>query len=148
MLASSCLAYILRPHPLIAVALFVQTVGLFALLVQVHLSATSLAAFLVVAAIIGFGTGAAYPLLAASVTDGSRDGTRASDYGAYRMWRDIGYTKGGVIAHVFAGAFLTTTAIMCLWSLVVAVLFAGVLGLSARGRSGAASLPASSEEEE
>jgi len=134
MVATGALTYFLRPQPMAALALFALSAGLFLLLAQVHASSESVGSLLVATAITGVGTGAAYPLLAASVTEGLPDKTRASVYGAYRMWRDFGYAIGGVLAHVFADGFFMSAAVLSVWCLVMAVLFTGFLVLCRPGR--------------
>lgn len=50
------------------------------------------------AVVLGFGTGAIYPTLIAQVSDMVQSGARASAVGRYRMWRDLGYVVGALMA--------------------------------------------------
>ena len=50
------------------------------------------------AVVLGFGTGAIYPTLIAQVGDLVRPGARASAVGRYRLWRDLGYVIGALMA--------------------------------------------------
>ncbi|WP_456832971.1 MFS transporter [Deinococcus sp. UYEF24] len=68
------------------------------------------------AALLGTGTGMAYPTLMAWVADESRPDWRASALGVYRFWRDAGYAAGalgagGIAAAVEASAALSWTAL-------------------------------------
>jgi MFS family permease len=52
--------------------------------------------------ILGLGTAAAYPTLIAQVSDLLSPRARASGVGVYRLWRDLGYVAGGLLAGVLA----------------------------------------------
>lgn len=72
------------------------------------------------AVVLGLGTAAVYPTLIAQVSDvvGPRD--RASAVGVYRLWRDLGYVVGGLLAGITADLLGFRAAIV-----VVACLTAG-----------------------
>ena len=74
-------------------------------------------------ALLGVGTAMVYPTLLASVGDVAGPSWRGSAFGVYRLWRDVGYAVGGVMAGTLADAFGMQQAIG-----VVAVL-TGVSGL-------------------
>ena len=50
------------------------------------------------AVVLGFGTGAIYPTLIAQVGDLVQPAARASAVGRYRLWRDLGYVIGALMA--------------------------------------------------
>ncbi len=52
--------------------------------------------------IVGLGTAAVYPTLIAQVSDLVSPHDRASGVGIYRLWRDLGYVAGGLLAGVLA----------------------------------------------
>jgi MFS family permease len=52
--------------------------------------------------ILGLGTAAVYPTLIAQVSDLVTPRDRASGVGIYRLWRDLGYVAGGLLAGVLA----------------------------------------------
>lgn len=54
--------------------------------------------------LLGTGTALVYPTLLAAVSDASAPGWRASAVGVYRLWRDLGYAVGAVVAGVIADA--------------------------------------------
>ncbi|MEX2583693.1 MAG: MFS transporter [Gemmatimonadota bacterium] len=51
---------------------------------------------------LGLGTAAVYPTLIAQVSDIVAPRDRASGVGIYRLWRDMGYVAGGLMAGVLA----------------------------------------------
>jgi MFS family permease len=57
------------------------------------------------AVLLGLGTAAVYPALIAQVSDLLPARDRAVGIGAYRLWRDLGYVAGGIIAGVAADAW-------------------------------------------
>jgi len=60
------------------------------------------AAWLVAAAALGVGTAMVYPTLLAVVADVADPSWRASAVGVYRLWRDLGFAIGAVLAGVLA----------------------------------------------
>ena len=69
---------------------------------------------------LGIGTAMVYPTLLAAVGDVAHPSWRASAVGIYRLWRDLGYAAGAVIAGTLADALGMSVAIG-----VVAVLTIG-----------------------
>src|SRR5574341_1307654 len=47
---------------------------------------------------LGLGTAMVYPTLLGAVSDHAQPGFRASAIGVYRLWRDLGYAIGAVLA--------------------------------------------------
>jgi MFS family permease len=84
-------------RPLIVSGMMLQAVGLatFAL-------ASSFLWWAIAAVILGLGTAAVYPTLIAQVSDLVTPRDRASGVGVYRLWRDLGYVAGGLLAGVLA----------------------------------------------
>jgi MFS family permease len=54
--------------------------------------------------LLGVGTAMVYPTLLASIGDVARPSWRASAIGVYRLWRDLGYAVGAVLAGIVADA--------------------------------------------
>lgn len=61
--------------------------------------------------LIGLGTAMVYPTLLAAIGDVAHPSWRASSVGVYRLWRDLGYAVGAVLAGVTADLFGLTAAI-------------------------------------
>jgi len=67
-------------------------------------------AFVVVAA-LGLGTAMVYPTLLAAIADVAAPSWRASAIGVYRLWRDLGFAVGAVVAGLAADEFGMRAAI-------------------------------------
>jgi MFS family permease len=109
-------------RPLIVAGMMLQAAGL-----AIFALASSFPWWAVAAVILGLGTAAVYPTLIAQVSDLVRANDRASGVGVYRLWRDLGYVAGGLLAGILADVLGYRAAIGC-----VAVLTAAS-GLVARG---------------
>ena len=77
------------------------------------------------ALLLGVGTAMVYPTLLASIGDVAHPAWRASAVGVYRLWRDLGYAIGALLAGVTADFFglqaaMWLTAALTLGSGVVA----------------------------
>jgi MFS family permease len=95
---------------LIASGMWLQAIG-----IGVIVLSTSFAGFALGATLLGLGTAAVYPTLLAAIGDVAHPAWRASSVGVYRLWRDLGYAIGAVLAGVTADA-LGLPAAMCLAS--------------------------------
>ena len=79
--------------------------------------------FAVGAVLLGVGTAMVYPTLLAAIGDVAQASWRGSAIGVYRLWRDLGYAAGALLAGVTADAFGLPAA---MW-LVAALTFASGL---------------------
>jgi MFS family permease len=100
---------------LIVSGMWLQTVGI----VVVTLAAT-FTGFAVGATLLGLGTAMVYPTLLAAIGDVAHPAWRASSIGVYRLWRDLGYAVGALLAGFTADLFGLSAA---MW-LVAALTFA------------------------
>jgi MFS family permease len=73
-------------------------------------SAPTFTTFAVGNLLLGVGTAMVYPTLLAAIGDVAHPTWRASAVGVYRLWRDLGYAVGAVLAGVVADAFGLTAA--------------------------------------
>ena len=71
------------------------------------------------ATLLGIGTAMVYPTLLAAIGDVARASWRGSAIGVYRLWRDLGYAVGALLAGVTADALGLSAA---MW-LVAALTF-------------------------
>jgi MFS family permease len=62
--------------------------------------------------LFGAGTAMAYPTLLAAVADVAHPAWRGAAVGIYRLWRDLGFAVGAVLAGVLADVYSLTTAIV------------------------------------
>jgi MFS family permease len=67
--------------------------------------AQGFAGFAAGATLLGLGTAMVYPTLLAGIADRAAPAWRASAVGVYRLWRDLGYAAGALVAGVAADAF-------------------------------------------
>lgn len=70
--------------------------------------------------LLGVGTAMVYPTLLAAVGDVAHPSWRASAVGIYRLWRDLGYAVGAILAGVLADALGMNAAIAVIGGLTVA----------------------------
>jgi MFS family permease len=103
--------------------MWVQAIG-----IAVIALAAGFGGFAVGAVLLGIGTAMVYPTLLAGIGDVAHPSWRAQSVGVYRLWRDLGYAVGAVIAGVTADALGLAAA---LW-VVAALTFAS--GLIVAGR--------------
>jgi MFS family permease len=69
---------------------------------------------------LGIGTAMVYPTLLAAVADVAHPSWRSSAVGIYRMWRDLGYAVGALLAGAVADAFGMSAAIVLVGLLTIA----------------------------
>ncbi len=74
-------------------------------------ASTTFAPWLLAAAALGLGTAMVYPTLLAAVADVAAPSWRGAAVGVYRLWRDLGFAIGAVIAGGVADAFGIPAAI-------------------------------------
>ncbi len=85
---------------LIVSGLWTQAVGIAVVTV-----ARAFGGFAIGSLLLGLGTAMVYPTLLAAVGDVAHPAWRASAVGVYRLWRDLGYAVGALLAGVTADAF-------------------------------------------
>jgi MFS family permease len=103
---------------LIAGGMWVQAAGIGIVAVS-----GGFAGFALGAVLLGVGTAMVYPTLLAAIGDVAHPNWRASAVGVYRLWRDLGYAIGAIVAGVTADWLGLAAA---LW-LVAALTFASGL---------------------
>jgi len=101
--------------PLIVVGMLIQGLALAVIAVS-----DGFWPWAVGAATLGLGTALVYPTLIARVSDLAAPAWRASAIGVYRLWRDLGFAAGAVVAGLVADAAGAPAAVA-----VVAVLTVG-----------------------
>jgi len=81
---------------------------------------STFAAFATGAVLLGLGTAMVYPTLLAAIGDVAHPSWRASSVGVYRLWRDMGYAVGALLAGVVADAFGLSVATLTIAALTFA----------------------------
>jgi MFS family permease len=82
---------------LIASGMWVQAVGILVVMMSVRVFG-----FAAGAVVLGVGTAMVYPTLLAAIGDVAHPQWRATSIGVYRLWRDLGYAAGALLAGVTA----------------------------------------------
>jgi MFS family permease len=72
----------------------------------------TVAAWSVALVLLGLGTALVYPALLAAVGDLAHPSWRGTAVGVYRLWRDLGYVAGALLAGIVADLLGTSTAIV------------------------------------
>jgi len=72
------------------------------------------------AVLLGLGTAMVYPTLLAAIGDVAHPSWRASAVGVYRLWRDMGYAVGALLAGLLADAFGLGAATLAIAALTLA----------------------------
>jgi MFS family permease len=103
-----------RKH-LITTGMLVQAAAL-ALIASAH----SMAAWAAASVLLGAGTAMVYPTLLASIGDVAHPSWRARAVGVYRLWRDLGFAVGAILAGSLADAFGVREAIWVVAGLTAA----------------------------
>jgi MFS family permease len=107
---------------LIAGGMVVQAAGLATLPAM-----SNFAGFAASSVVLGLGTAMVYPTLLAAVGDVAAPGWRSSAVGVYRLWRDLGYVAGALVAGFaadalgFPGALWLVAALTLASGIVVAI---------------------------
>jgi MFS family permease len=90
---------------LIACGMLAQAGGIAVVIV-----ATGFSGFAAGGVLLGIGTAMVYPTLLAAIGDVAHPSWRASSVGVYRLWRDLGYAVGALVAGVTADALGLSSA--------------------------------------
>jgi MFS family permease len=104
---------------LIVWGMWIQAIG-----IAVTAATSSFAMFAFGALLLGAGTAMVYPTLLAAIGDVAHPTWRASAVGVYRLWRDLGYAIGALVAGVVADALGLQAAI---WLVAAVTLSSGII---------------------
>jgi MFS family permease len=104
---------------LIASGMWVQAAG-----ISLVILATTFVGFSLGAVLLGVGTAMVYPTLLAAIGDVAHPSWRASSVGVYRLWRDLGYAVGALLAGLVADALGLPAA---MWIIGALTFLSGVI---------------------
>jgi MFS family permease len=104
---------------LIAGGMWIQAGG-----IALIAASSTFALFACGAVLLGAGTAMVYPTLLASIGDVAHASWRASVVGIYRLWRDLGYAIGALLAGLVADAIGVSAAI---WMVAVVTTVSGLV---------------------
>jgi MFS family permease len=114
-LATGALSDRIGRKGLIVWGMWVQAAGIAAIAMSRGFDGFALGAVL-----LGVGTAMVYPTLLAAVGDVAHPAWRASAVGVYRLWRDLGYALGALLAGITADAFGLNVAVWVIATLTFA----------------------------
>jgi MFS family permease len=107
--------------PLIVAGMLLQAVA-----IGVIAAGSTFGVWLVASALLGLGTAMVYPTLLATIADVAEPAWRGSAVGVYRMWRDLGFAVGAIVAGLVAAAAGIAAAI---WLVAVVTAGSGIIVL-------------------
>jgi MFS family permease len=99
---------------LIASGMWIQAAGLFAIALSAVFTGFASGAIL-----LGIGTAMVYPTLLAAIGDVAHPAWRAGAVGVYRLWRDLGYAFGALLAGIVADFLGAQAAVASIAGLTV-----------------------------
>jgi MFS family permease len=74
--------------------------------------ALTMAHFIIISAILGWGTAMVYPTFLATVAENTHPKDRAKSVGIFRLWRDLGYAIGAILTGIIADSFGMNTSVL------------------------------------
>ncbi len=104
---------------LIVGGMWVQTAG-----IAITAAGSDFSAFGLGGVLLGLGTAMVYPTLLAAIGDVAHPTWRASAVGVYRLWRDLGYAVGALLAGITADLFGLAAAV---WVVALLTFLSGVV---------------------
>jgi predicted MFS family arabinose efflux permease len=91
------------------------------------LFASSMTHYVVLSAVLGWGTAMVYPTFLATVAEHTHPQDRANSIGIFRLWRDLGYAIGAIITGLIADSFGIDSSILAIGALTI--ISAGVIAV-------------------
>jgi MFS family permease len=85
----------------------------------VFLFANSLTDYIILSAILGWGTAMVYPTFLATVAENTHPNDRANSVGVFRLWRDLGYAIGAILTGLIADALGIEASILAIAILTI-----------------------------
>jgi MFS family permease len=107
---------------LIVWGMWIQALG-----IAITVASGGIANFAIGAVLLGVGTAMVYPTLLAAIGDVAHPSWRASAVGVYRLWRDLGYAIGALLAGMTADAFGLDVAI---WMVAALTFLSGAVSFA------------------
>lgn len=109
------MADIYNKKHLLFLGMFLQSIAL-----GLFLFADSLTHYIILSAILGWGTAMVYPTFLATVAENTHPKDRANSVGVFRLWRDMGYAIGAILTGLIADALGLEASMMTIAFLTLA----------------------------
>lgn len=74
--------------------------------------ANSMSSYILLSAVLGWGTAMVYPTFLATVAENTNPQDRAKSIGIFRLWRDLGYAIGAILTGIIADLLSINSAII------------------------------------
>ncbi len=87
--------------------------------------AETMAAFVVLASVLGWGTAMVYPTFLAAIAEITHPEDRPKSVGVFRLWRDLGYAFGAILTGLVADAFGLSASVVVI--AILTILSAAIL---------------------
>ena len=113
---------------MIVFGMWLQAAGIFLVAAApnvTHDGSATFSLWIAASVFLGLGTALVYPTLLAAIGDVAHPSWRASAVGVYRLWRDLGYAVGALLAGVIADLFGLA------WAIVVVAIVTSASGVLA-----------------
>lgn len=81
--------------------------------------ATTLSHYIILSAVLGWGTAMVYPTFLATVAENTHPNDRAKSIGVFRLWRDSGYALGAILTGVIADTIGISASILIIALLTI-----------------------------
>lgn len=81
--------------------------------------ANSFTHYIILAALLGWGTAMVYPTFLATVAENTHPKDRAKSLGVFRLWRDLGYAIGALLTGLIADVFGINTSVLVIAGLTL-----------------------------
>ena len=85
--------------------------------------ATSIAHYMILASILGWGTAMVYPTFLATIAENTNPHDRPKSLGVFRLWRDMGYAIGAILTGIIADTLGINASIIFIGVLTLASSF-------------------------
>ena len=100
------------------IGMFLQAIALI-----VFVWANTMLHFIFLSSVLGWGTAMVYPTFLATVADNTNPQDRAKSIGIFRLWRDLGYAIGAILAGIIADLISINASIIFIGLLTLASAF-------------------------
>lgn len=85
--------------------------------------ANTLSHYIILSALLGWGTAMVYPTFLATVAENTHPHDRPKSLGVFRLWRDLGYAIGSILTGIIADAFGLNSAVILIGVLTLSSAF-------------------------